>query len=200
MRASMRCSVSFLLPSPSVSRRCGVEIGQRREVARLVQRALEAREGLGRVRIGGERPAEQRLGAVDALLRIGEAILRQRAGDEEVARLGGAVAQRQAGALGRVRRAPPLAAREREVGEPDQRRRVQRQALDGSFVAGARVLGAIELDERLGGAGEHDGGGARVVGRGVGERGGGVRLLRQVVAGAGARVDVAQARGGSGDL
>ena len=88
---------------------------------------------------------------------------------------------------------------EREVGEPDQRRHVRRQALDGELVASARVVGAVDLDERLGGAREHDGGGARVVGRGVGERGGGVGLLREVVAGARARVDVAQARGGSGN-
>ena len=83
--------------------------------------------------------------------------------------------------------------------EPDERRHVRRQPLDGRFVAGARVVGALELDERLGGAREHDGGGARVVGRGVGERGRGVGLLRQIVAGARARIDVAQRRRGSGD-
>ena len=105
-----------------------------------------------------------------------------------------AVAQRLAGALGGVRGARPVAACEREVGEADQRRHVRGHALDGRFVAGARLVGAIELDQRLGGAREHDGGGARVVGRGVGERAGGVGLLRQIVAGARARVDVAQRR------
>ena len=89
--------------------RC-VELGERGEVARLGERALEAREGLGRVRIGGERLARNsdcaRLMRSSAIL---EAILGERAGDGEVVRAGGAVAQRVAGALGGVRGARPVA-------------------------------------------------------------------------------------------
>ena len=81
---------------------------------------------------------------------------------------------------------------EREVGQADERRHVRRQALDGRFEAGAGVVGAVQLDERLGGAGEHDGGGARIVGRRVGERAGGIGFLRQIVPAARAGVDVAQ--------
>src|SRR6185312_7291 len=115
------------------------------EVARLVERALEAGEGLARRRIGGERRAEERLRAVDLVFGVGEAILRDGAGDEEVARLGAGVAQRQTGALGGVRGARPVVLEERKVGQADERRYVRRQPLDGGFVAGARVVGAIEL-------------------------------------------------------
>ena len=195
MRASMRCSAISLPPSVSTLEPALIELGERGEVARA-----RASERSRRAKASAERGSAASAwrssdwARVDPLFGLVEAILREGAGDEQEARLAGAVAQRLTGALGGVRGACPVALVQRQVGEAEQRRHVRRQALDRRLVAGARVVGAIELDQRLGGAREHDGGGARVVGRGVGERAGDVGLLRQIVAGAGARVDVAQRR------
>ena len=104
----MRCSACFLADVGLGLEAARVEFGERRRSrASSMQRALEAREGLDRARIGGERGAEERLRAVDALFGILEAILRQRAGDEEIARLGAvARAAPDRRARRRARRAP----------------------------------------------------------------------------------------------
>ena len=130
----------------------GVEAHQRARIVQLLERALQPEEGLAPLGIDLQRLPQ----IAERARRVVEVVLRDRSGDQ--VGLGArrpAVTQRLSLLCSSASMAEdPIGAGEPQVAEADQRRQVQAAAAERQQEARLGVVGAVELDQRLGGAGE----------------------------------------------